>query len=133
MNTEDTTPKPVELPSEVTLHGTAGPLKIRLVVPQSLGLRYEVTYALAKSEPKAVCAALGLCSSALRKHARWDHDVMAFGAASLDWLLGQGVPYLDILNAGRIAWRHVSKDLIPASEVKEAEDFSEPKTDKPTG
>lgn len=120
---ESTTAAPIP---EVTLKGERGSLKTRLVVPKSKGLRYEVTYAVTKSEPKAVCAALGLCSSAIQAHIPWRESVLEFGGRVLEWLLEQGVGYLDALNAGRVAWRLVSDGLVPESEVAAAEGFTEP-------
>lgn len=120
-------------PDVVVLQATAGPIKTRLVVPNSLGLRYEVVYAVAKSEPRSVAAALGLCSSTLRRAVQFDHDVMAFGARVIDHLLEQGVPYQDILTAGRHAWRLCNNGLLHAAEVKAAEDFTEPSTAGSTG
>lgn len=113
------------LSTEVTLTGRDGrPRKIRLAAPQSIALRNEVTFAIIESEPRACGAALGLCSPLIGKAVPYrGQAVLAYGQAVLDWLLAEGVPWFDALNAGRHAWRLVSDGLIPEQEVKEKEDF----------
>lgn len=115
-----------DLPTFAVLNGKDGfRLKVKFLVPNSMGLRYEVYLASARNEGRAVCAALGLCSAALQKQVRWQHDVCAFGAGVMDYLLSKGVPYLTILRAGRIAWATMTHGLTLAEEVAETEDFSE--------
>lgn len=128
----ETKPEPALPATEIVLKGSAGALKTRLVVPKSLGLRYEVTYAVTKSEPRAVCAALGLCSSAIQANVPWNQSVLDFGARVLEWLLEQGVPYLEAVNAGRRAWQLVSDGLVPESEVKAVEGFTVPAEEEST-
>jgi hypothetical protein len=132
---EGTEPAPTDVPTEITLVGRDGELRVRLFVPKSLGVRYEVTYAIAESEIKAGCAALGVCSVTIQKHVPWTKKsaALAYGADVLEWLLSQGVAYGDVLNAGRLAWWHVSRGLIPAREVEDAEGFSGPTTGGSTG
>ncbi|MEQ1565388.1 MAG: hypothetical protein ABMA64_07100 [Myxococcota bacterium] len=130
--TDDQAPQvtAAELPTRVTLRGRDGELVLNLVPPKSLALRYEVVFAVAQSEANAVAAALGLCSVTLRKHVRWNHDVHAFGAAVLDWLLERGVNYHAALRAGRVAWVHLRDGLVFEDEVKEAEGFTEPSSEE---
>lgn len=117
----------------IILQGTDGPIKTRLVVPSSMGLRYEVVYAAPRSEARSVAAALGLCSATLRHAVQFDHDVMGFGGRVIDHLLELGVKYPDIIRAGRKAWTLMNAGLVHAAEVKAAEDFSEPSTAGSTG
>jgi hypothetical protein len=111
--------------AQVELKGERGNLRLSLYQIESLALRNEVTYAIVQSEPRAVGAALGLCSPVVRKHAPWRHqDVLQYGQLVLDWALSEGVGYHPLLDACRVAWRLVSADLIPEREVAAAEDFS---------
>jgi hypothetical protein len=114
---------PTEVPTELTLKGIRGELKIRLTVPRSLGIRHEITYAITDSEVKAGCAALGVCSATVQKHVPWTRKsaALGYGGDVLEWLLGEGVAYHDILNAGKIAWWHLSRGIIPAREADDAE------------
>lgn len=114
-------------PVTVELTGTAGKQTLTLHAPASMATRYEAMYAAADSEPKAVAAALGLANAKLARAAGgYRHNVLDFGRRVIDYLLEQGVPYLDVLNAGRVAWRDVvCGDLLPsASEVEKIEGFS---------
>lgn len=132
-----TTPPPdpaptAELPGELTLEGTKGKLTIALTTPKSMSTRYEVWSSIAKSEPKAYGAALGLSSAAIRKHVRWDHDVLGFGGAVLDWLLSEGVEWSDAIKAGQIAWVRMCRELVSEREVKAAEGFTDPEPEGST-
>lgn len=123
-----------EAPKQITLTGAKGALKLSLSPPASLALRYEVTYAVVESEPRAVAAALGLCSPAVRKHVPYDHgSVLQYGQRVLDWLLSEGVTWFDALNAGRIAWRHCSRGVVSEREVAETEGFFAPTEAASTG
>lgn len=100
-------------------------LKVR-VIPPSIGLRYEIGYAILKSDIKTGCCALGLCSPTIRKHVPFRHDVLEFGAKVLDWLLEQGFGYLDIRNAAIEVYNLLTDDILPrAAEVDAVEDFTE--------
>lgn len=122
----ETTTQP-ELPGTLELKGTRGVLKVRLVVPVSRGLRYQVMYKAATSEECATAAALGLCSVSIRKHVAWDHDVLGFGQRVIDWLLEEGVEYLDIIAAARVAWLLVTRGLDVHKRIDGTEGFSEAK------
>lgn len=122
-----------DLPAELVLKGRAGELKVRLALPTSMGLRYEVVYASAESAPRAHAAALGLCSLSIRKHVPYrGQGLVAYGLSVTDWLLSEGVDYLAILDAGRLAWVHCSYGLIDDKEIDEAEGFSSPGTEGST-
>lgn len=122
----------LELPAEYVLHGAKGQLKVKFVVPGSLATRYEVAHAATKSDVRAFCAALGLCSAAIRNHVKPGHDLMQFGGQVLEWLLGEGVSFAEVYRAGNWAWLHVSKGLVGEREVKAAEGFSDPKPEGST-
>lgn len=123
----------VELPTAVVLKAAKGDLRIQIVVPHSPGLRHQITYAVVKNEELAWCAALGICSAKIRHAVRYQHDLFAFGSAVLDWLLEQGVPYLELLEEAKVAWLHCSRGLVSTREVKETEVFTEPPQDPSTG
>jgi hypothetical protein len=108
----------------VTLRPASGePITLPLALPASHAVRYEITYAVTESEARAVACALGVCSVRLgHKVGRYRYDVLDYGGRVIDYLTGLGVPYLDVLSAGRVAWRLVSEGLLPGEkEVSERE------------
>jgi hypothetical protein len=121
-------------PTSVTLKGSKGSLKTSLVVPRSLGVRNEITYAIAESEIKAFCAALGACSASIQKKVRFGKGTgaLSYGADVLEYLLGEGVSYRDVRDAGQVAWYWISRDVIPSRDLQEEEDFFGAPTEEST-
>lgn len=112
-----------------------GPQTLVLAPPASMSMRYRIMYAAADDKTLACCAALGKASHKLDRlvASRHPYHVMRYGQDVCDYLLEQGIPYLDIEGAGLQAWAHVvTKGLLPASVVKEAEDFSGATTEDST-
>lgn len=113
-----------ELPNTVVLHGAEGPLRMRVVVPR-LALRFELAYA-ADIPNRAYAAALHRCCSAVRKHVRDDASVSRLGLAVIEWALEAGVPYLDVIQAGEVAWLHCVRGLPNLGAAKSTAGFSDP-------
>lgn len=117
------------LPDTVTLHGRAGELRLRLIPPPSIGLRSSLAYAVARAdEDRVYAAALWHCSATIRQHVRDPGKVAILGSAVLDYLIGQGVPYVEAYQAGQLAWVLCIRDLPDWSEVKRAAGFTDPAT-----
>jgi hypothetical protein len=110
-----------EVPSTVEVRGQT----VQFAPPASVAIRYEVAYAAAENESRAFAAALGVCWPKLGKRVRYRYDVMAYGGQVIEFLLEEGWSYMDIQSAGVVAYAHIAQTLPRASEVKEAEDFSE--------
>lgn len=122
------------LPDTLTLHGRSGELKLRLVRPASLGVRASLGYAVAKTDEERVfAAALWHCSGAVRQHVRDTGKVATLGAAVLDWLLGEGVSYLEAYQAGQVAWLTCIRDLPDWGGASMQAGFSGPGTGGSTG
>ncbi len=119
-------PEPVvELPAKVELVGAKGPvLKARFIVPASLAERFELLYAA--NEERAYAAALFRCCGPLRKKVAAKDNIPDLGKAVLDYLLGEGVPWFEILTAGRTAWMHCIRDLPDLEAARSAAGFSAP-------
>lgn len=122
-----------ELPEVVELQGRAGALRLRMVVPGSLGVRTMLGYAVASTDPERVyLAALWHACSPVRQHVRDPGKVAALGMAVLEWLLGEGVPYVQAVQAGQVAWLHCVRGLPDWETAKTTEGFTAPKPDGST-
>lgn len=122
-----------DLPAEIILHGTAGPLTVRFAVPKSLSVRYDVTYHAAHDRPTAYAAALGVMSPQIRHNVPYRFQGVAeYGHAVADWLLAAGVKYPEVQEAGQTAWVHCSYGLLDMAEVQAARDFSGPTSEPST-
>jgi hypothetical protein len=123
-----------ELPSEFELHGARGPLKVRFSVTGSLGERHGLKYAGADLDREVVsAAALWYACAVVRKHVRAAPRRGDIGRAVLEWLLGEGVPYLEVLRAGEIAWLHCIRGLPDQEAARTTAGFSDPTTGGSTG
>ena len=134
MNAETEEAAPTALPDTVTLHGRAGELRLRLVRPGSLGVRSSLGYAVAKAdEDRVYAAALWHCSGTLRQKVRDTGKVATLGAAVLDYLLGEGVSYVEAYQAGQVAWLTCIRDLPDWEVASRVAGFSGPETGGSTG
>lgn len=116
---------------------TLGPQTLKFNLPASAGLRYEVWRATATNEVLAHAAALGFCSSKVfhMSGGKVRYDILTYGREVLDLLLAKDLPYLDIIDASRVAFLFLidGLSLTRSAEVKAAEDFTDPKKDTSTG
>lgn len=104
---------------------------VELKAPASFMLRREVAMAVGGSPLRAMCAALGVCWGAKPLRAKLaDHkyDVLGFGGAVFDELMGLGLPEADIYAAAGEALR-LCIDAPTEDGVARAEGF----TGSPTG
>ena len=122
----DATNAPEAQPPAVTVKGQP----VRLAAPASLTMAFEVRDALLVSHQRAYAAALGLCWPKLARKVPYRFDVLPYGGRVLDYLLDQGVPYHEVMQAGLAAYRLITRDLLSLAEVKEAQDFSEAPPDE---
>lgn len=122
-----------ELPRDIELVGAKGPVKMRVVPPLSLAQRFELLYASADNQHRAWAAALHRCCTPIRQHVRDTPSVSALGLAVLDWALGEGIPYLEVIQAGQIAWLHCIRDLPDMEAARSAAGFSGPERGGSTG
>lgn len=113
--------------NQVRITGSKGSQVFDLRLTAPLSVRYEVKYAIADNEWRACACALALCVSKIG-HAvgRYDGKPLEYGARVIEWLLEQGVDYIDAFAQGRRAWAFLCRDLPRAAEVKSAEDFFGP-------
>ena len=125
-------PETEQIPETFELHGTSGVLKVRFVAPTSLGIRESVRFSVVRmDEDVAYAAALWRCSSALRQHVRATDKTAQLGRATLDWLLEQGVDYLEVMQAGQIAWLHCVRGLPDRGAAASQAGFSSSVTGSP--
>jgi hypothetical protein len=123
-----------ELPSEFELHGARGPLKVRFSVTGSLAARSGLKYAGADDDREVVyAAALWYAAGSIRANVRPRSKRGDLGRAVLDWLLEEGVPFLEVLRAGEIAWLHCIRGLPDQEAARATAGFSAPTTDGSTG
>lgn len=123
----------LELPASVELTGRAGALKLRFTPPQSLAIRTMLGYSVATHDQERVwCAAMWHCSSTIRQHVRDPGKLPALGLAVMDWLLGEGVSYVEILGAAQVAWLHCVRALPDWEAAKRTEDFTGATPDEST-
>lgn len=116
-----------------------GSLDVDLMTPVSLAERYEVLGAEGQGvAPTRIFAlALALCWPRLRRELqreghRYDGRPADFGGRVLDHLLGNGVPFAEIVTAGRQALELCARDL-PGLEVPKDPGNSEGAAAESTG
>lgn len=118
-----------DLPETVELTGSKGALKLRIVPPGSLAVRTSLGYAVASHDSERVyLAALWHCCSAIRQHVRDPGRTAALGLAVLEWLLAEGVPFVQAVNAGQVAWLWCVRGLPDWEAAKATEGFTDPST-----
>lgn len=124
MKPEAAAPTPKPPPAEVVLTAGEGrEHRIKLTKPASVARRFQIRYAVAENEACAVASALGHCSPKIMHAAPYKTSPIEHGERVLEFLLEQGCDYLQILNAGRQAWRFMTEDLPSAVNVRAKEDF----------
>lgn len=103
--------------------------EIVLSAPSSYSARWDVYSAAASNPNRSFAAALGLCwrgpTAPKARLAQHKFDALSYGGAVMDELVARGVPVADIMNAGVQAWHLCGEGLITATEVEDAENFSD--------
>lgn len=98
-----------------------GERDILLAPPASYAMRYDVVLAETRNRQRALCAALGACwQSTGAPGGRYDYDVMRFGGAVFDDLIGRGLRARDVYAAGARAMLLMQDGLFAEAEVAEA-------------
>lgn len=105
-----------------------GGRSVQLHRPGSISVQYEIVYSAATNEQRAFAAALGACWDRLGKRVQYRYDPLPYGGRVIEHLLEHGWTYPEIIQAGQIAFAYLARDIISASEVEEAEGFSEAAT-----
>ena len=116
---------------------TIGEDEIRLALPDSLMLRYEVSHLLVSNFQRGICAALGICWRGPGRpkvsFAHCQHNMAVYGGQVFDELMSRGIDYEEILSAGGEAIRLVHQGLVSSDEVEEVESFTEAEQAQATG
>ena len=116
----------------MTLTIKGKPLDPQLKAPTSLAACYDVAAALSKNANRSLCAAIGICwghkqapKATLSGH---KFDVLAYGGAIMDELLGLGASMEEISEVGGLAITLVSDQIVGKDEMKETEGNSDAPT-----
>ena len=116
---------------------TIGGSEIRLSLPDSLMLRYEVSHLLVSNFQRGICAALGICWRGTGRpkvsFAQCQHNMAVYGGHVFDELMSRGIEYEEILSAGGEAIKLIHGGLVSSSEVEEVENFTEAEPVRATG
>ena len=104
-----------------------GGVEVTLAAPVSVAARLDVVLAVAKNSQRAMAAALGLCwQSPNAPGGKYDYDVMRYGGAVLDDLIGKrALPPAVVFAACAHALELCSAGLYSEAEVADAAKNSE--------
>jgi hypothetical protein len=113
-------------PDTVTIGGQT----VRLVLPDSHAVRYELVGAGDANPFRAVAACLGVCWQGKGhpggKYADSGFNPLVYGGKVIDELCGERrIGPDEVSAAGAVAYRLIRDSLISGAEVAAAEDFSE--------
>lgn len=102
---------------------------VRLGLPRSYAMRFEIRVAANDNALRAAAAALGACwlagGSPNAPRLKYSYQPLKFGGDVLDDLVGRGVSELDIIRAGQVALAHLAQHDLTEDEVSGAEGNSE--------
>ena len=115
----------------VTLGGVQMPIRL----PAPFALRLDLFHAAGRNSRRGCVAALGLSwggDEPLRTTIRrfGDDDLLAYGGAVTDELIGRGYSWSEIRDAGTTVWALIAESVTPMlemptpAEVQTAEDFT---------
>ncbi len=114
-----------------------GPHQITLTLPASVSIKWDIVRAAANNSDRAFAAALAACwdgpGRPKAKYAAFSYNPLPFGGAVMDELAARGVPVVDIVNVGAVAWKLICDAMVPADEVEEQAGFSGPTPPTPSG
>ena len=106
-----------------------GGAEVRLGLPKSYSVCFDVVVAAGQNTLRAFCAALGLCWQGKgRPRARYDasgYNALAYGGQVLDELVARGLTPGEVHAAGAIAFNLMAEQIITEDEVADAEGNSE--------
>jgi len=112
-----------------------GDRHVPLKAPKSPTVCWEIAQAAATNPSRAFAAALGVCGPALQLNAKYRGDVLAYGLAVMDELVGRGIKAAQVYGAGALAYNECAAavvDLPGEEEVADREGFSGREADSTT-
>lgn len=119
---EPTPPTPLPGPWQI------GKLQVHLGVPGSFAVRHEIMAAAADHAVRACAAALAACwqgpDRPKASYSGHKYDVLKFGGAVIDELVGRGATMSQVLQAGTAALKLLAPTVVTEREVTERTGFS---------
>mgnify|MGYP005989879085 CR=1 FL=1 len=119
--------------TEVMLSGET----IKLQVPGSLAMRWDIAGASLDAPRRAMWASLAVCWRSLNppkaKLAKHRHDVASFGAAVMDEMLARGHGFVELNEASLAAFQLTVNGLVTDDEVITAVGFTEAPAEEQPG
>lgn len=108
-----------------------GGVPVTLELPGSIAARWDVVIASHRPgcENRAYAAALGLCWPYLSRKRPYTGDVIAYGGSVIDFVVGGGADFLEMVSIAVEAYNLCMEGLVP---VEGAQDFT-PTQEPPAG